>query len=120
VYTLFQLLADLLYNIHVANPSSQVVLLSAFQGAIDHNINRLQWVWRLLFGIGLVPLLATLYARLKMRESTPYEKYVSKNTGLVGEDKRGLKAQFDDFRVYFSDRKHARTLFAVCAAWFLL
>lgn len=105
---------------HFANSSSQVILLGAFHSAIDNNINRLQWVWRLLFGIGIVPLLATLYARLTMRESTPYEKYVSKDTGLVGKDKRGLKAQFQDFSIYFRNWKHARTLFAVCAAWFLL
>ncbi|KJX92423.1 hypothetical protein TI39_contig5853g00001 [Zymoseptoria brevis] len=32
---------------------------------------------------------------------------------------RGLPGQLKDFREYFSDFKHARTLFAVSAAWFL-
>lgn len=97
-----------------------VILLAAFKASITSNINHLQWVWRLLFGIGLVPLTLTLYARLTMKESEPYEKYVATDTGLVGKDKRGLKQQFQDFKTYFNDWKHARTLFAVCASWFLL
>lgn len=97
-----------------------IILLAGFKDAITHDINRLQWVWRLLFGIGLVPLILTLYARLTMKESKPYEQYVATDTGLVGKDKRGLKQQFRDFREYFSQWKHARTLFAVCASWFLL
>lgn len=51
-----------------------IVLLSAFKGAIDHDVNRLQWVWRLLFGIGLVPAFCTLYFRLTMKETKPYEQ----------------------------------------------
>lgn len=97
-----------------------VILLAAFKGAIEHDINRLQWVWRLLLGLGLVPCIATLYARLRIRESKPYEDYVAKDTGLVGAGKRGLKQQFSDFRMYFGHWKHARTLFAVSVSWFLL
>lgn len=97
-----------------------LILLAAFKGSIHDDINHLQWVWRLLFGIGLVPLILTLYARLTMKESKPYEEYVSTNTGLVGKDKRGLGQQFEDFKIYFNNWKHARTLFAVCASWFLL
>ena len=55
-----------------------------------------------------------------MKESQPYTKYVSRETGLIGKDKRGLAKQLQDFREYFVDWKHARTLFAVSAAWFLL
>lgn len=97
-----------------------LILLAAFKGAVEDDIDHLQWVWRLLFGIGLIPLVLTLYARLTMRESVPYEKYVARETGLVGKYKRGLGHQFRDFREYFSDRRHALTLFAVCASWFLL
>lgn len=97
-----------------------LILLAAFKQAILDNLHHLQWVWRLLFGIGLIPLILTLYARLTMKESRPYEKYVAHETGLVGKDKRGLKEQFRDFREYFSNWKHARTLLAVSACWFLL
>ena len=45
---------------------------------------------------------------------------VSKETGLAkGKGRRGLSQQFKDFREYFSDLQHAKTLFAVSAVWFL-
>ena len=50
-----------------------VILLSAFKSSIESDLYRLQWVWRLLLGIGLVPLAGTLYFRLTMPESRPYE-----------------------------------------------
>lgn len=103
-----------------ASGITYLILLAAFKQAILDDVRHLQWVWRLLFGIGLIPLLLTLYARLTMKESVPYEKYVARETGLFGKDKRGLGNQFKDFREYFSQWKHARTLFAVSASWFLL
>ena len=51
-----------------------IVLLAAFKTDIESDINRLEWVWRLLLGLGIVPACLTLYARLKMRETKPYEK----------------------------------------------
>ena len=96
-----------------------LILLVAFKGAVEADINRLQWVWRLLFAIGLIPAILTLYARLTMRESKPYEKYVAKTTSLTNSSARGLSDQFYDFRVYFANWRHARTLFAVSASWFL-
>ena len=51
-----------------------LVLLVGYKDSIEHDIQTLQWVWRLLFGIGIVPLILTLYHRLTMPESKPYEK----------------------------------------------
>lgn len=51
-----------------------LILLAAFKSSINERLYHLQWVWRLLFGIGLVPLIATLYFRLTMPESRPYEQ----------------------------------------------
>ena len=56
-----------------------IVLLAAFKSAIIHNINRVEWVWRLLLGLGIIPAAFTLYARLKMKETKPYEKCMSLN-----------------------------------------
>jgi PHS family inorganic phosphate transporter-like MFS transporter len=97
-----------------------VVLLTAFRDSVLHNIKHLEWVWRLLLGLGLIPAAATLYARLTMRETKPYEKYVATETSLISGSGRGLGDQFRDFRVYFSEWKHAKVLFATCACWFLL
>lgn len=97
-----------------------LILLSAFKSSIKHNIDRLQWVWRLLLGLGIIPAGCTLYARLTMKETKPYEKYVAKSTSLTNPDERGLKSQWKDFREYFGEWRHGIVLFAVCAAWFLL
>ena len=51
-----------------------LILISAFKSSIEHDIQHLQLVWRLLLGIGMVPLACTLYFRLTMAESKPYEK----------------------------------------------
>ncbi|EXJ77962.1 hypothetical protein A1O3_09121 [Capronia epimyces CBS 606.96] len=96
-----------------------VVLLAAFKSSIEKDIYHLQWVWRLLFGIGLVPLIFTVYFRMTMPESKPYQKYVAQETSLKADGKRGVKQQFQDFREYFSQWKHAKVLFAVSMSWFL-
>lgn len=51
-----------------------VILLAAFKSSIEHDVYQIQWVWRLLFGIGLIPAIFTLYARIRMRETKAYEK----------------------------------------------
>ncbi|KIW97786.1 uncharacterized protein Z519_01370 [Cladophialophora bantiana CBS 173.52] len=104
-----------------------LVLLAAFKSSVNDNIYHLQWVWRLLFGIGLIPLIITLYFRLTMPESKPYRQCeyplitidVAEETSLKKDGKRGLREQFRDFKVYFSEWKHAKVLFAVSMCWFL-
>ena len=77
-------------------------------------------VWRLLLGLDLVLTIATLYARLTMRETEPCKNYMATETSLASGGRRGLKDQFGDFKVYFSECKHAKVLLATCACWFLL
>lgn len=96
-----------------------LILLAAFKSAIESDIYYIQWVWRLLLGIGIVPCALTLYARLRMRETKPYQKYVTNDASREGGERRGLGDQFRDFRAYFSTWRHARAFFAVCAIWFL-
>ncbi|ERT01389.1 hypothetical protein HMPREF1624_02635 [Sporothrix schenckii ATCC 58251] len=94
------------------------VLLEAFKGAVESNIDHLQWVWRLLFGIGIIPSALTVYARLTMPETKPYEEYVGADASLQ-RGHRGLTQQLRDFREYFAEWKHAKVLFATCSTWFL-
>ncbi|KAL7787070.1 inorganic phosphate transporter [Trichoderma ceciliae] len=96
-----------------------VILLDAFKSAVDHNIKHLEWVWRLLLGIGIIPAIFTLYARLQMRETDPYEQYVAKETSLTDKSKRGYSTQWHDFKVYFSEWRHAKVLFSSAFGWFL-
>lgn len=72
-----KLIMTVFSNIGLGATSSSIVfliLLAAFKDAIEHDIHRLQWVWRLLFGIGIVPAIVTLYSRLTMPETKPYMK----------------------------------------------
>lgn len=64
-------------NIGLGNIAASIVflvLLKAFEGAIAENQNHLEWVWRLLLGIGIVPAAFTLYARLTITETQPYKQ----------------------------------------------
>jgi hypothetical protein len=45
---------------------------------------------------------------------------VAKDTSLTSSDKRGLREQFKDFRVYFGCWKHAKALIGTAGCWFLL
>jgi PHS family inorganic phosphate transporter-like MFS transporter len=51
-----------------------LVLLAAFKSSIEEDITKLEYVWRLLLGLGIIPATVTLYARFKMRETEPYQK----------------------------------------------
>jgi PHS family inorganic phosphate transporter-like MFS transporter len=97
-----------------------VVLLAAFKDSIIGNVARLEWARRLLLGLGMIPAAFTLQARLTSKETEPYQEYVATETGLTAGSGRGLKDQFRDFRVYFSEWKHAKVLFGTYACWFLL
>ncbi|KAH8697400.1 major facilitator superfamily domain-containing protein [Talaromyces proteolyticus] len=106
-------------NIGLGNCTASVVflvLLKAFEGSVATSERHLEWVWRLLLGLGIIPAALTLYARLTMAETIPYQKYVSNS---AAGHKRGLKEQWKDFRIYFSEWKHAKVLFATAASWFL-
>ncbi|KAJ5759094.1 hypothetical protein N7520_006250 [Penicillium odoratum] len=106
-------------NIGLGNLAASIVflvLLKAFQNAIADDIQHLEWVWRLLLGIGIIPAVFTLYARLTIAETLPYKQYVcDENTG----QKRGFNQQWRDFREYFGQWRHAKALFATAASWFL-
>ncbi|KAJ5094277.1 hypothetical protein N7456_010138 [Penicillium angulare] len=106
-------------NIGLGNMAASIVLLillKSFESSIGENIHHLEWVWRLLLGIGIIPCIFTLYARLTIAETLPYKHYVcDEATG----EKRGLKRQWKEFQEYFSQWRHAKTLFATSASWFL-
>lgn len=51
-----------------------LVLLTAFKSSIIGKLDRLEWVWRLFFGIGMVPACVTAYMRFKMKQSATFTK----------------------------------------------
>ncbi|KAK9452813.1 major facilitator superfamily domain-containing protein [Dipodascopsis uninucleata] len=92
-----------------------LVLISSFKTAVENDIQKLQWVWRLLFGLPLIPLLIGLYYRLRMTESFAYTKYVAKEEKST----HSIAEYYRDFLEYFSVWKHSRTLIVTSLTWFL-
>lgn len=163
-----------------------LVIIYAYRSSIQaEDVSKLNGVWRLIFGIILIPCLGTLYQRITLPESEKYKNaralqndpdllkkglitsdvINSNNDGkkrnssdiekpphtaspsatssasgveivpdnTAGEmhdaEKTGLgakgvvkqrRAALGEFVDYFSDRKHALTLFSTAANWFLL
>lgn len=62
---------------NIAASITFLVLVEAFQSGIESDIQYVEWVWRLLFGLGMIPAAITLYARWTMAETAPYEKCMS-------------------------------------------
>ncbi|GFF55721.1 putative inorganic phosphate transporter C23D3.12 [Aspergillus udagawae] len=64
-------------NIGLGNVCACIVfqiLLRAFNSAIASDLSRLEWVWRLLLGIGIVLAALTLYAGLTIGETAQYKQ----------------------------------------------
>ncbi|RSH80826.1 Inorganic phosphate transporter pho84 [Saitozyma podzolica] len=103
-----------------------LILIAGYKNQVEANLWNLQYVWRLMLGIGMIPGMLSLYERLTMKETKPYERYVAKETGLARGDHhtRGLNDQFRDFLEYFNFktaecRRHVLTLTCTCLSWFL-
>ncbi|KAF2159313.1 hypothetical protein M409DRAFT_30190 [Zasmidium cellare ATCC 36951] len=92
-----------------------LVLLVAFKLSTVGKLDRLEWVWRLFFGIGMIPACVTAYMRFKMKQSAAFTKYVAT---VRDTNKPKLQQQAKDFREYFSDRRHLRALVAAAGSWF--
>lgn len=152
-----------------------IVVLTAYKSSIQAGeVSKLNGVWRLIFGVILVPCLGTLYQRIVLPESTKYKNaralqedpdllkkgYIasdvidkngsgpssfdaekkhsppSSEAGAIGAAEinpdttnAGLgasgvakqrRAALSEFIEYFSEPKHALTLFGTASTWFLL
>ncbi|RSH85344.1 Inorganic phosphate transporter pho84 [Saitozyma podzolica] len=100
-----------------------LIVIVGYKNKIEENLYNVTYVWRLLFGLGMIPGFASLYERLTMKETKPYEKYVSKVTGLTGENVRTQKEGWADFVEYFNfktaiARRHVITLVSTALTWF--
>ncbi|KAH9824452.1 General substrate transporter [Teratosphaeria destructans] len=70
------------------------------------DVEKLQYVWGLLLGIGLLPLFCTLHARWTIKETDTQKAHVMREG-----EKRSLGNQFTDFRKYFHVLRHGLALF---------
>ena len=123
-----------------------IILLAIFKGAIQADQVNLDYVWRILFALGIVPAVATLYSRFNLPESSRYAERVLKDAELAeigkayalgvtpnvsaqlspGESaipsKKPIsnKEHFRDFCRYFSRWRTLKVLIGTCSTWFLL
>jgi hypothetical protein len=85
---------------NIAASITFLVLVEAFQSGIESDIRYVEWVWRLLFGLGMIPAAVTLYARWTMAETAPYEKCMSRSyqDAPIRESKLSRRIEGDEHR----------------------
>ncbi|KAJ1942056.1 hypothetical protein FBU59_003313 [Linderina macrospora] len=64
---------------NVLAPIVAVIVLACFKSSIDSDVENLDYVWRLIIGLGCVPGVSTLYWRLTMKESTRFQQQSAEN-----------------------------------------
>lgn len=63
-----------------------IIVLACFRGAVEANVDNLDYVWRICIGLGAVPAVLTVYGRLTMPESPRYAVKVQ------NDEKRAIEA----------------------------
>ncbi|CAO3637770.1 unnamed protein product [Cunninghamella echinulata] len=120
-----------------------IIATAAFKSGIEANPVNLDYVWRIVVGIGAVPGVMALYYRLTIPETPRYtmdvEQKVEKgirdakafvengaSSGdytdniAVAREQTSPKASWADFRRYFGKWKHFKVLFGAAYSWFAL
>ncbi|CAF3345138.1 unnamed protein product [Rotaria sp. Silwood2] len=123
-----------------------VILLAIFKVPIEANQINIDYVWRILLALGVVPAACTLYSRFHLPESPRYAERVLKDPELAEIGKAyalGVQSKssaklvprepmahtkkldddrhhFRDFRIYFSQWRNLKVLIGTCSTWFLL
>ncbi|KAI8075169.1 phosphate:H+ symporter [Gongronella butleri] len=120
-----------------------LVCTAAFKSAIQSNVQYLDYVWRLVIGIGAVPGVLALYYRLTIPETPRYTMDVEQKIekGLrdakafvengasagdytdniaVAREETSPKASWADFVRYFGNWKNGKILFGTAYSWFAL
>lgn len=123
-----------------------IILLAIFKGAVGANQINLDYVWRILLALGIVPAVCSLYSRFNLPESARYAERVLKDRKLMdignayalgvnpqmsshvalsepiiqSEKSTDDRHHFRDFRTYFSQWRNLKVLIGTCSTWFLL
>jgi PHS family inorganic phosphate transporter-like MFS transporter len=120
--------------------------LAIFKQSIEADQMNIDYVWRLLFALGMVPAVCTVYSRFSLPESAQYAKHVLKNAELVEKGKAYAlgkdfvdsnpssisrpiinqnasssgRSHLKEFFSYFSHWHNFKILLGTCSTWFLL
>ncbi|KAI8997194.1 phosphate:H+ symporter [Pilobolus umbonatus] len=116
-----------------------LVTTAAFKSAIQHDQHYLDYVWRIVIGVGAIPALGALYSRLTIPETPRYALDIEQNMDKVnqtleatgGDTTNGHynpnddepvvpKASWADFRRHFGKWKYGKVLFGTAYSWFAL
>ena len=90
------------------------LILACFGPSIHNDPFMLDYVWRIQFGIALVPTLASLILRLSLPETPRYLHAQH----LQGHSRGLARASFPDFMHYFRPFYRQKIVIGVCLAWF--
>jgi MFS family permease len=71
---------------NVAAALVAMIVLACFKVPVENNVVNLDYVWRICLGLGAVPAVATIYARLTLPESPRY------SADVIGDQKAARKA----------------------------
>ncbi|KAK0460022.1 inorganic phosphate transporter [Desarmillaria tabescens] len=120
-----------------------LIVTSAYKNSILHdtppNYNHVDYMWRLLIGIGCVPGVIALYFRLTIPETPRFTMDIERNiqqasaditTVITGKSVKkpdsviqradAPKASWSDFIAYFSQWKNGKILIGTAYSWFAL
>ncbi|KAJ2732434.1 hypothetical protein IW152_003829 [Coemansia sp. BCRC 34962] len=59
---------------NVLAPIVSIIVLACFAQSIDHDVRSLDYVWRIIIGVGCIPGVSTLYWRLIMTDSERFRR----------------------------------------------
>lgn len=99
-----------------------LIVLRIFKHPIDNNIKNLDYAWRLMILIGVLPSLCMVYYRFKLEE-TPHFQHMRDNKEEERNflDENQIKKQVNhSFIEFFSKWNNFKLLFATSFSWFCL
>ena len=123
-----------------------IILLAIFKHAIESDQINIDYVWRILLALGILPAVCTIYSRFNLPESARYAEQVLKDSALAEKgkayalgkdlpetntpssissvallDKPSVtRNHFKEFCSYFSHWCNFKVLLGTCSTWFLL
>ncbi|KAJ1796956.1 hypothetical protein LPJ59_003434 [Coemansia sp. RSA 2399] len=130
---------------NVMAPIVSLIVIACFKNSIDSDVLYLDYVWRIIIGVGCIPGVCTLYWRLCMTDSDRFRHLEQANTDAASvqssrsEREKILTAgpendidstsaapgqahirQPKSFSQYFGEWKHLKVLLGTSIAWFSL
>jgi MFS family permease len=123
-----------------------IILLAIFKKPIEAAQINIDYVWRILIALGIIPAVCTIYSRFHLPESARYAEQVLKDAELAakgkayalgkdspdlsahassdsilhGDDKAKNRKHLKEFCSYFSHWCNFKVLLGTCSTWFLL